>query len=70
MESESDYSVHTSDNDFIDPQDDPYNIGDDDDYDPNHADELSSLASSNNDFHGELVRYIPMSISMHLFICL
>lgn len=70
LESESDYSVHTSDNDFIDPQDDPYEIGDNEDYDPNHTDELSSLASSNNDFHGELVRHTPMFISMHLFICL
>ncbi|OJJ86638.1 uncharacterized protein ASPGLDRAFT_56229 [Aspergillus glaucus CBS 516.65] len=50
LESESD-SVHTSDNDFIDPQDDLCNIGD---YDPSYTDELSSLASSNNDFHGKL----------------
>ncbi|BCR83583.1 uncharacterized protein ACHE_10985A [Aspergillus chevalieri] len=50
LESESDYSVHTSDNDFIDPQDD-LNIGD---YDPSYTDDLSSLASSNNDFHGKL----------------
>lgn len=68
MKSESDYSVYTSDNDFIDPQDDPYKIGDNEDYDPNRTDELSSLASSNNDFHGKLVRYTPMSISMHLFL--
>ena len=70
LESESNYSVHTSDNDFIDPQDDPYNIGDYEDYDPSHTDELSSLASSNNGFHGELVRYTPMFISVDLFICL
>lgn len=31
LELESDYSVHTSDSDFIDPQDDSYNIGDYDD---------------------------------------
>lgn len=65
LESESDYSVHKSDNDFIDPQDDLYEIGD---YDPSYTDELSSLASSNNDFHGKLVRYTLVFISMHLFI--
>ena len=42
LESESDCSVHTSDNDFIDPQDDSYETGDSEDYDPNHTDELSS----------------------------
>lgn len=63
-ESEFDDSVHTSDDDFIDPQDD-LEIGD---YDPSYTDELSSLASSNNDFHGKLVRYTLVFISMHLFI--
>lgn len=57
-ESESEYSVTTSDNNFIDPREDFYGIGDSD---PNYndPDELSSSISSDNGLNGKLVRRCP-----------
>ena len=57
-ESESEYSVTTSDIDFIDPQEDFHEIGDSDpSY--NDPDELSLSISSDNSLNGKLVRRRP-----------
>lgn len=58
-ESESEYSVTTSDIDFIDPHEDFHQIGE---YDPNYndPDELSLSISSDSGFNDRLVRKHPL----------
>lgn len=66
-ESESEYSVNTSDMDFIDSRDDLNEIGDSD---PSYsdADGVSSSVSSNSDSNGKPVRYALWFIFMHSLI--